>query len=453
MKQILYLSLACIFLASCSDNDSMVESYHTSVNNNHSTFIRQSGASNAKAISSYIHSVLGCGQTRTGEDVEIDLEPYIVEGDTVMFVYNNPEGGFTVFSNDMRVPMILFTSETGFFDLGEVTNSESTFSSEFLNVAEDLSALYSSTISGDSLDGLWDIFYPDDNIIIPGVLDTTYIKDVITLSQILSVNTTTTGHHTTTKWGQGSPWNKYIPFDNTSMQHCLVGCANVAAGQYLYYYKYFNNASYTSYTSATYDGITNSYNFSFPSTSVWNSMANDSVRGNTETVALLLGSIAKDTDTQFGTNVSLTIANNIRDYLNDNRGFNTRFYSYNQRNANIVWQGIQDGEIYIVSGTRNTGTTRAAHMFLLDGAKTSIFKMLCTHNRYLVHIDATGSHTERLIDTYDEIKNDTINYLLMNWGWDGQYNDVASAASLDYGWRPRIDVNYNLNRGVLIPLN
>ncbi|MDE5886318.1 MAG: hypothetical protein K2H46_01895 [Muribaculaceae bacterium] len=55
---------------------------------------------------------------------ETPLLPYVVDGDTVMFVANYPDGGFEIFSNDLALPMVLVKSKTGEYNpYGKIVKS------------------------------------------------------------------------------------------------------------------------------------------------------------------------------------------------------------------------------------------------------------------------------------------------------------------------------------------
>ena len=72
------------------------------------------------------------------------------------------------------------------------------------------------------------------------------------------------GYMLNTRWGQGSPYNKYCPVDPVTGKRCITGCTNTAAAQIIYYWlendlldlqltvnSGDNYSSYSQYTGAT----------------------------------------------------------------------------------------------------------------------------------------------------------------------------------------------------------
>ena len=72
------------------------------------------------------------------------------------------------------------------------------------------------------------------------------------------------GYMLNTRWGQGSPYNKYCPVDPVTGKRCITGCTNTAAAQIIYYWlendlldlqltvnSGDNYTSYSKYTGAT----------------------------------------------------------------------------------------------------------------------------------------------------------------------------------------------------------
>lgn len=106
MKKFLLPFVGLLFMASCNDNAEVVEESCLDFE-----FETQATSSNLD----YIQQRIGMEhpQTRVGETVSI--EPYVYEGDTVMYIVNY-EDGWELYSNDTSVPMVLGSAETGHFD-------------------------------------------------------------------------------------------------------------------------------------------------------------------------------------------------------------------------------------------------------------------------------------------------------------------------------------------------
>lgn len=150
MKKLLISILGLLCMASCNDSAEVVEESCPNFE-----FETQTSFSNLD----YIQQRIGMEhpQTRAGETVSI--EPYVYEGDTVMYIVNY-EDGWELYSNDTSLPMILGKSDTGSLDLNSNSIPEN-LKGYFENTAALIHARFSTGLSNSQSVGEWGIYVPD----------------------------------------------------------------------------------------------------------------------------------------------------------------------------------------------------------------------------------------------------------------------------------------------------
>lgn len=335
---------------------------------------------------------------------EVPLLPYVVEGDTVMYVANYPEGGFEIFSNDLALPMVLVKSKTGFYSpYGKI---EKTPVDEYLyNAAKAIAILMKDSIH-EEMNMTWKRFTQSHTN--KGTRSECYVGQA---AEINVKEYTPRGGRLTTKWIKESPYNQYTPFFRNSTEHSLVGCGGIAMGQYLFHsHKYFN-VPISTVTTAIYNSDSNTYSFSGSSSSVWNTMP-DKTSNLTEArpIAVFLGHIAKEMQTKFGQNSgdgSSTYSEDYPSVLYAQCGYVSNWVNFSTASLYAI---LSEGhpaictarvDVYNYDGTKEfTG-----HAFLIDYASF-------THVTYYdVYANKSGSN----IDDQDD--NDSDNC----YGWPLAY--------------------------------
>ena len=199
-----------------------------------------------------------------------------------------------------------------------------------------------------------------------------------------------------TKWGQGTPYNKNLVFEDKST---LVGCAAIAAGQIIYYWgtKGFHRGCTA---TPAYTTLTNGYTVkALPSTITFDYKNLTATKPTTdkskEAVAKLLEYVGKAMYSDYKPNSTTVYTDKIVPALKENfrmgdvKLVNSSTVS-EQRFSDIVYDELKLGRPVILFGTGTNG----GHFFVCDGydASTGLFHM--------------------------------------NWGWNGSYNGWFAMSAL-----------------------
>ena len=210
---------------------------------------------------------------------------------------------------------------------------------------------------------------------------------------------------TTTKWGQGTFYNQFLPTDTASAQddHVWGGCIPLAMSQLIKFHNWppQGNGSNT-YTDDSY-GVQSA---EFCGTDYnWDNMP-DQLTDYNEDVATLVSQMGIATNTDYSPSYTSTYVSYVRNafvsYFNFDESAAYFFDAYND----FPWvarQELDAGRPLIITGNNSTGQVN--HCWVVDG--------------YGYLTDATVTQAE---------------YFHMNWGWNGEYNGWY----LDNGtnWKP-----------------
>jgi hypothetical protein len=244
MKKLFCLLIPILGLLSCSNE--LQETLHMAIamSNESISFPTTEKTKIETDISNYITKIKpGNTSTFSKASNNYSLTPYIYKGDTIMYIANYTSG-WELYSADQRTPLIMASSETGSFDMNDNTMAPA-FKSYLNSVAEELYQIKQMDTTEGETYGLWKtVSIQNDEVdqqmieVAPRAAGTQpgsgYWVLLSTTTPVTSTNTS--NRLTSTRWGQGYPWNVYVPFvQGSATQHCVAGCAPVATAQYLYY--------------------------------------------------------------------------------------------------------------------------------------------------------------------------------------------------------------------------
>lgn len=259
-----------------------------------------------------------------------------------------------------------------------------------------------------------------------------------------------------TKWGQGDPWNIKTP--SPSGAFCHTGCVAVSCAQILYYLKKTKNFSIGLYdVSGTYassystDGeyyyisSINRTNYQ-PDSDKWDKMKiseNDNRYGVTNVpVAELMFDIAEHAGMQFysfgsGTTISTTLFghyNVICDESDYDFATVRRSLDAGMPVEISCYQTSRRGHSWVIDGyqVNETRTDRAYQWKLIPPDSLQYYNNL-DYDYVLTESQKQFSYPdveENQIEHNYSYRTD--NYLTMNWGWDGDYDNGHYSINPDW---------------------
>lgn len=373
-----------------------------------------------------------------------------------MYVVNYGNG-WDILSNDEHSRLVLFTSNKGSIDLSDSTTYSASLKSYIDATAEELIELKRESKESDiPVNQEWSSFQP----VLSSVPENTISITDRAASQnntrnipgpgedgewvLIQVQSETTGnrvdHLSQTKWNQDYPWNAYcrdISDGQFYGNFYLAGCAAVAVGQYLYYYHFLDNNPIYTITDVVLSG--DNISFTGQSSSRWNQMAltsTDSVIRK-DYVARYLRYLGDKMYSDYGNQVTLTIADNILDYL-ASIGY---VLEQNAFDFNYVKSALDDNQI-VLSGACRYPDGRDGHLFIIDGyqdqitTKTFIYGWNGSDQNGNETVDVGGDPNDISSYTYIStiVNTTTSNYVFMNWGYGGSGDNIGCSPSIADDW-------------------
>lgn len=437
--------LFCVLLACNSCEISSItfedQNKNNSYNENHIT---------SADLQAFITRYKGIPSTRTSE---IRIEPILYEKDTVMLLINY-EDGWEVISTDKRAPMRLLYSDKGHTTIEKLFNNPGK-TIRMNSMGSKIAALRShpearlirktSTETRSSMEenneyvSMWSVVSPEDIVIETG---STYANETWTcigVEKVEDIQETQT-HLLTTKWDQGSPWNYYTPFTNsTDSIHCFTGCTMVAAAQVLYYLHHKIGVPVKAYATTTQippisetdtsRTVTPAHfipNGSYYSSVIWDAMAKSGSKndiGNIYTkpvsalmvqIACYLGATYKKESTSndpIGTSASISkIPEVFSRYFNINCNYSET------SNFHFIHTDVFTNKkpvIAAASGIRLSNSKSISHAFIIDGSQYHYTSYKYTYIKSNT-IAPVYKYTYSNIHEY---------YFQCNWGYSGNYDN------------------------------
>lgn len=436
MKKLLLLFVGLLCFVGCSDDVEVVE---------YNSFEVEISAKTSNL--DYIKQRIGMEhpQTRAGEMVSI--EPYVYEGDTVMYIVNY-EDGWELYSNDTSVPMVIAKAEQGNYVCDSLPLTMSKYLEDIAHnlYTRRMAGLVNSDVLGD-----WQLYssgispFPiKDSILaleingegLPPSFVVNYEDNVgqgiWQLIRTVSEEVDTIGyrnHLILTKWGIATPWNRYAPF--VYGVHGFNSTASVALGQlFTYLYKKFR-APFQVPMSLIYNEIKNRYYPTSYGPDILDHVAiniYDSAE-RIDSTAILIGGIGdylwSSYDSEGYPNVFYTRVHNYLRYLGINESTVPMSFEY-------LTNSIDNSKPVLARMTGAVGNEPTWGCYAIIDA----YRHLYTHKRLKygwVGYDNDGN----LAMTFDE--NGHINYykyvcyrdvefetknVQMNWCQDGSYDNT-----------------------------
>ncbi|MBQ6311569.1 MAG: C10 family peptidase [Bacteroidales bacterium] len=260
---------------------------------------------------------------------------------------------------------------------------------------------------------------------------------------VFAYDTIFSGRTIATKWGQGKPWDTYTPIDSmdSELRHSAVGCTAVASGQILYRYLCLTNGLFYIPDSVNIQTGTPQF-ISF--TSDWSGFALDSLNldsNSRKKTAKFLSWLGYNMDADYHYNSTPIGIPEAKDFMSDYLHFNScHSYDYYIAHSNVL-----SHIPVLINGW--TSDHSSGHAFIIDACKQIKYQAVVsyifdpdhevTDDEFFYYPDwmfqwpgpifgydpITGNAEQSVaIDIVDNT------YFLMNWGWDGDYDDATYMA-------------------------
>lgn len=167
---------------------------------------------------------------------DLCINPICSEKDTLFYICNFDDG-WMIIAGDKRIPPILAEGRTGQFLVDEVPEGVFIWLG---SIAEDISLLKENNpVIENENTKTWDFFSGNkglkENNTRSGSIMKWYAVGDGPYEIGAPVDTDIVPHLITTKWGQGAPWNNKCPIDISASNRCYLGCTATAVAQLLNY--------------------------------------------------------------------------------------------------------------------------------------------------------------------------------------------------------------------------
>lgn len=410
------------------------------------------------------------------------ISPVMEDGDTLMYLVQYDEG-WEIFSANLHSPMKLFSSETGNYQ-----NDESAIPDQLRFLIEQNGKVVREMANDSTLpvNKTWGPYAITDSQLANGkITSKTETNQRRTVSQqdlppgtweLLRIETIKNDRYTSpklilTKWGQEHPWNIYAKWtytDNTysTLIQCPAGCTPVAVSQYMYYTHHKDGYPVSTVSSAQRTSNLLDYTFSGSSSDLWDSMALNKSQNDSDQAALLIGKAGRDLHSSYTLWGTGTTIESCAAFLSNVYGVT---YTPEPYSFDIVKQLIDNG-YPVVSRATSSGDTSNGSTNYRDGKHTFIIDQYNTVDckyKYIYYLKRdplpAGTIDRWMSDDLDENGNviqyaytneviNDINYkeISMNWGWDGECDDVFYHT--DGSWNP-LNYNYIIDQIIYIIKN
>lgn len=356
---------------------------------------------------------------------EITVEPYVWEGDTVMFLVNDSKG-WQLFSADKRACPIVAYAEDEHLSIQELQGP--TMLNEWISsVAKDIHTLKCGNYPVENENTrYWDYVEGKASSVKTKSLGSGW-RLIYTLD--VSHSSTEIDHLIPTKWGSHGPWNDCFPEDVFG-ETLPVGSPNVAIAQMLYWSNQQNGIPVYSYTNITTstgehlynDGESYYYNtypiFSFNDSSsvAWGQMKTHyNSSGSSDYVGYLMAKVRSLTNLLFPEDYNLSTIVCALNY------FQLQASSGNYSAETVVQNLLQGVPAILLMDVETNGYVYDTHVCIAD----SYYRYATTYEEFYIYDPYNTFNGEIEIEIEDPDPEDIIAVLPDGYEWCSQQNMVS----------------------------
>lgn len=439
IKKFVYLATVCL-MASCSGADL------PDLNESPQTPGIKTKFESHKVSLNHIEKLLRSDSvmTRGEENITRNIEGLTLDkSDTLFYVYQKPEGGWTLYASDTRVPAIVAESSNGSFeDLMKVEPAKMWIE----GMMEDMAAVREASdemlnFTPEQIEAnqsFWKaLTAPDDfakDIIIEN--PRTYGLDGILNPKLWPghyelVKTTTytevydsIPRFTETNWTQRKPYNNYCPIKTSGTERSPAGCIAISAAQVLYYMHFKVGVPKEAPTYAYCNSRNNEKPYDWdqknPTSFVWSMMNNDGERA-----APLIAEIGKRVNMHYTDSSSSAPNISLTNVLKTNYNMPCTLLEYEkEENINKLRISLTNKVPVILSSSGYSDEGKKLnHSFYADSYKR--YREV-TEYEY-VWIYDTPPPDDLIVPQYPKkleyvYSSPEIDMIGINWGWGPTYN-------------------------------
>lgn len=388
--------------------------------------------------------------------------------DTLLYVYNKPNGGWVMYSTDTRVPCIIAESESGSFS--DLMHNESVnfwiksiaLDMKLIRSLDDDYLNFSSTeIAANKL------FWKKGDA---GINENSNIFRAVDKNPP-PLRPFPTGHYeyshtdyftetydsisrlTKTDWSQWEPFNMYCPFKTDgSGERAPAGCVPIAGAQMLYFLHHKfgvpEKAPSKAYCNGDVSGDYSSYDWAQTdfTSEIWDRMQFDD-----KAAAPLIAAVGKSMLTVYGNEQSASVFRYLIPRIFMKYKISCGFGDYDE---NVVKENLLKGMPVLVDAKTKTSNDaqKSQHSFIVDRYKRKKIKYEI-HYRWIYDFVPENTPIPMVSDSviYGE-KTPEIDMIGMNWGSGFVINWLSGWYTLTGDWIIHSDdgdYNFNIDRKMI----
>ena len=380
------------------------------------------------------------------------LQPLIFDGDTIFYLAQYKDG-WDLYSNNLSVEKLPFSSPTGHFNLNDPSMPPA-LKQMIDDYVEQIkfNHQHPSSIAHRSWGGLSfsqeEITNGDATPLIltpPPSKPAPYPPGrwVLVDKKETSKTTGSTQKLTSTTWGQGTPWNTFCHYvKNKDGNYVLpvAGCVPIAVAQYLYATHKYNKTPILNKIIPT---LNSNHKWSYQTTAQqfpWDDIIEFYSGGDSNTTAVLIGYLGNLMNASYTENATSVNSTNMVSGLK-------KLYNKEFQIKELDSESFTTAVSILKSGLPVITTARNAtdgHAFLIDQLQWE--ETVTEYNWVLVREPLPEGVEDIWIPDMVDIYGNVINYaykekkvhtstvykIAMNWGWNGSYNHIWCAPFEDW---------------------